>query len=76
MVNDTECGILTTASDLLFSGGMEGYFFALDANTGQHLWNINLGAPIDMGPIAYAINRHEYIAVGANSGLFVFALKK
>ncbi len=27
-------GVLTTASDLLFSGGKEGYFFALDARTG------------------------------------------
>ena len=27
-------GVLTTASDLVFSGGKEGYFFALDARTG------------------------------------------
>jgi len=76
MIYDTECGILTTASDLLFSGGMEGYFFALDAKTGQPLWNINLGAAIDMGPIAYAVDGHEYIAVGASSGLFIFAVKR
>ena len=31
-MNDiTWAGVLTTASDLLFSGGKEGYFFALDA---------------------------------------------
>ena len=27
----TDSGILTTASDLLFTGGREGYFYALDA---------------------------------------------
>ncbi len=31
-------GVLTTASDVLFSGGKEGYFFALDARTGELLW--------------------------------------
>jgi outer membrane protein assembly factor BamB len=34
MVDYTESGVLTTASDLLFSGGREGNFFALDARTG------------------------------------------
>ena len=35
MTDVTDSGILTTASDLLFSGGREGYFFALDARTGR-----------------------------------------
>ena len=30
----TDSGILTTATDLLFTGGREGYFYALDARTG------------------------------------------
>ena len=34
MTDVTDAGILTTASDLLFSGGREGYFFALDARNG------------------------------------------
>ena len=38
-MNDiTWAGVLTTASDLVFSGGKEGYFFALDARTGALLW--------------------------------------
>src|SRR5207247_1356170 len=43
MVDYTESGILTTAADLLFSGGREGHFFALDARTGELLWKTNLG---------------------------------
>ena len=35
MADVTDAGMLTTASDLLFSGGREGYFFALDARTGR-----------------------------------------
>ena len=39
----TEAGILTTASDVLFTGGREGYFQALDARTGKLLWRASLG---------------------------------
>ena len=43
-MNDvTDSGILTTASDLLFTGGREGYFHALDAQTGALLWKASLG---------------------------------
>ena len=44
MTDVTDSGILTTASDLLFTGGREGYFQALDARTGALLWKTNLGA--------------------------------
>ena len=37
MYDLTDAGILTTASDLLFTGGREGYFQALDARTGTLL---------------------------------------
>ena len=35
MTDVTDAGVLTTASDLLFSGGREGAFYALDARTGR-----------------------------------------
>ena len=35
MTDVTSSGILTTASDLLFTGAREGYFQALDARTGE-----------------------------------------
>jgi len=38
MTDVTEAGVLTTASDLLFSGGREGYFYALDARSGALIW--------------------------------------
>ena len=76
MSDVTDGGILTTASNLLFSGGREGYFFALDARTGSLLWKANVGAPIASGPITYSVGGRQYIAVAAGSALFTYALRK
>ena len=40
------CGILATAGDLVFSGTMEGDFFALDAWSGKLLWRFQTGGEI------------------------------
>jgi alcohol dehydrogenase (cytochrome c) len=76
MSDVTDGGILTTASNLLFSGGREGYFFALDARTGALLWKANIGAPIASGPITYSVGGRQYVAVAAGSALFVYAVRK
>lgn len=75
MADLTDGGILTTASDVLFTGNREGYFFGLDARTGDLLWKAQLGGPIQNGPIAYSVGGTEYIAVGAGTSLFVFGLR-
>ena len=76
-MNDvTDAGILTTASDLLFSGGREGYFYALDARNGELLWKANLGGFIAAGPMSYAVNGKQYIAINAGNSLFVYALRE
>lgn len=74
MVDYTESGVLTTASDLLFSGGREGNFFALDARTGELLWKVNLGGTVASGPITYAVDGRQYVAVSADTALYVFGL--
>ncbi len=56
MADVTSAGILTTASDLLFTGGREGYFWALDARTGQELWRANVGGDVASGAMTYAVN--------------------
>lgn len=68
-------GILTTATDLLFSGGREGYFQALDARTGALLWKMNLGGEIVAGPITYQVDGKQYVSIASGNGLFVFALR-
>lgn len=74
MVDYTESGILTTASDLLFSGGREGHFYALDARNGDLLWRVNLGGNIASGPITYAVSGKQYVAVCAEGAMYVFGL--
>ena len=74
MVDYTESGILTTETDLLFSGGREGHFYALDARDGTPLWNVNLGGNIASGPISYAVDGRQYVAVCAEGALYVFGL--
>ena len=49
MADVTDAGVLTTASDLLFSGGREGYFFALDARNGSLLWKTVVGGRVRVG---------------------------
>jgi alcohol dehydrogenase (cytochrome c) len=68
-------GILTTASDLLFSGGREGYFQALDARTGALLWKVNLGGEIISGPISYQVDGKQYVSVASGNSYFVFAVR-
>ena len=75
MTDVTTSGILTTASDLLFTGGREGYFHALNAATGDLLWKTTLGGMIANGPISYQVDDTQFVAVAAGHSLFVFALR-
>jgi alcohol dehydrogenase (cytochrome c) len=76
-MNDvTDAGILTTASDLLFSGGREGYFYALDARTGAPLWRANVGGSVASGAMSYSVGGRQYIGVAAGNSLFTFALRQ
>ncbi|MCU1335268.1 MAG: Pyrrolo-quinoline quinone [Bryobacterales bacterium] len=76
MADVTEAGILTTASDVLFTGGHEGYFFALDARNGKLLWKSSLGGEVRSGPMTFMVNGRQYVAVDAGNSLFVWALRQ
>ncbi len=76
MADVTDSGILTTASDVLFTGGREGYFFALDARTGDLLWKSSVGGQVASGPMSYSVNARQYVAISAGSSLFVYALRQ
>jgi alcohol dehydrogenase (cytochrome c) len=72
----TDSGILTTATDLLFTGGREGYFYALDARTGTELWKASLGGQIVNGPITYLVDGVQYVAVISGHSLVTFKLRR
>jgi alcohol dehydrogenase (cytochrome c) len=75
MGDTTWAGVMTTSSDLLFSGSREGYFFALNARTGELLWKIPLGGQINSGPMSYSVDGKQYITVAAGTALFAFGLR-
>ena len=56
MTDVTDSGILTTGSDLLVTGGREGYFQALDARTVHPL--LPPSAVDDRGHLRTAPDRH------------------
>ena len=71
----TTAGNLVTATDIVFTGGNEGYFYALDAKSGKLLWKASLGGPIVMAPVTYAIDGKQYVSVIAGNVLATFALR-
>jgi glucose dehydrogenase len=76
MTDVTDAGILTTASDLLFTGGREGYFLVLDARTGALLWKASVGGQVAAAPITYQIEGKQYVAIAAGHALFVYGLRE
>ncbi len=56
-------GALATAGGLVFHGNIQGWFKALDAQTGKVLWQFNAGSGITQGAITYEIDGKQYVAV-------------
>ena len=75
MTDVTKAGILTTSSDLLFTGNNEGYFQALDARTGVLLWKASLGGQIASAPVTYQVDGKQYVSVVSGLSLATFALR-
>ena len=71
----TDAGILTTATDLLFSGGREGYFYALDARNGALLWKASVGGQVGAAPVTYQVDGRQFVAIAAGHSLFAYALR-
>jgi len=56
---------LVTAGDVVFVGQGTGTLDAFDALTGDLLWQFNTGAGVHGGPITYAVDGVQYVAVAA-----------
>ena len=67
-------GILTTASDLLFSGDYKGNLIAFDATNGDILWHFPMLRPLDNGPETYLLDGRQYLIAGAGDTLYAFTL--
>jgi len=58
-------GTLATAGNLVFSGGDDGYFIALNATTGEKVWQFQTGAGVNAAPMAFELDGKLHIAVAA-----------
>jgi len=61
-------GVLATAGNLVFQGSGRGEFRAFDATTGKVLWAYQANNGIVAGPISYAVNGQQYVAVMVGYG--------
>ena len=53
--------LVTTGGGLVFGGDVNGRFRALDQETGDVLWEINLGSPVTGFPITYSVDGRQYV---------------
>ncbi len=82
--------LITTGGGLVFAGEAGGHFYAMDQDTGDILWQVNLGSSVTGYPATFALDGQQYVAVstgrwlndsytpelvhGTQNTLYVFAL--
>ena len=59
--------LVATAGGLVFGGDVNGRFRAFHHETGEILWEINLGSAVTGYPISFAVGERQYIAVSTGS---------
>jgi alcohol dehydrogenase (cytochrome c) len=77
MPDYSESGVLSTAGGLVFGGGRDGIFVALDAGTGKPLWHVNVGDAFQgmgSGPVSYSVNGKQYVVTTGADAMYAFAL--
>ena len=67
-------GVLATAGDLVFAATVDGYFFALDGVSGEELWHIPLGGPVNASPMTYAVDDQQYVTMTVGNTVYTFGL--
>jgi len=76
-------GVMSTAANVVFAGSYEGYFYALDGETGEELWRVYLGgaglgglggAAMSTAPITFLSNGKQFVTMSSGNGVFTFAL--
>ncbi len=56
---------LATGGGIVFGGTADRYFFALDAETGDRLWETRLNGDISGAPVTFEVDGRQYVAVAA-----------
>ena len=63
--------LVATGGGLVFGGDVNGRFRALDHETGEVLWEINLGSAVTGFPITYAVDGQQFVAVSTGTPRFI-----
>ena len=63
--------LAATGGGLIFGGDVNGRFRAFDHESGEILWEVNLGSPVSGFPITYAVDGRQYVAVSTGYGRFL-----
>ena len=63
--------LVATGGGLVFGGDVNGRFRALDHETGDVLWEINLGSAVTGFPITYAVDGQQFVAVSTGTPRFI-----
>jgi alcohol dehydrogenase (cytochrome c) len=74
MTDVSDSGLLTTATNLLFSGNREGHFFALNAQDGKLLWTRYLGGQVASSPITWSVDGRQFVSIASGHAVFTFGL--
>ena len=74
MTPRSRAGVLATAGDLVFSASVDGYFYALDAESGAPLWQISLGGRVNASPMSYAVGGRQFVTMTVGNTLYTFGL--
>jgi len=56
-------GVLATGGGLIVTALLDGTIVALDDETLEQLWSINVGTGVNAHPITYAVDGKQYIAI-------------
>jgi alcohol dehydrogenase (cytochrome c) len=72
----SRAGLLSTAGNLVFSGGASNDLVALNATSGEALWHAGLNASVSNGAITYELDGKQYVVVGAGDMLWTFVMNK
>lgn len=71
----SSAGITTTAGGLVFTGSADGFFFALNARTGEELWHMSLGARVHAAPMTFAVDGKQYVTIASGNVVYTFGLR-
>ena len=67
-------GTVSTSTGVIFSGDDAGQLVALEAKTGRHLWNFNMGEELTASPVIYEVDGKQQVAIASATAIFAFGL--